>query len=109
MISRNVAGQTKKSVVIANNFLWWSAGNAAGAQVFLAREAPKYSTAFAAHLVCYTLLAIILAFFRWHLARENRRRDELASAGVQEANDARLLHAFEDLTDRVNQNFRYVL
>jgi hypothetical protein len=30
MITRNVAGQTKKSVVIAFNFVCWSGGNAAG-------------------------------------------------------------------------------
>ena len=38
MMSRNVAGQTKKTVVIANNFIWWSAGNAAGSQVFLVSD-----------------------------------------------------------------------
>ncbi|KAM0426475.1 hypothetical protein ACHAPT_008166 [Fusarium lateritium] len=109
MMSRNVAGQTKKTFVIANNFIWWSAGNAAGSQVFLAREAPKYHTAFATHLGCYALLVIILVFFRWHLSRENKRRDELAAAGVREAADDRMVHAFEDLTDRENPNFRYVL
>lgn len=30
MISRNVAGQTKKSVVVATNFIVWAAGNAIG-------------------------------------------------------------------------------
>ena len=30
MISRNIAGQTKKSVVVASNFIVWSAGNAIG-------------------------------------------------------------------------------
>jgi hypothetical protein len=30
MVSRNVAGQTKKSVVIATNFIFWSVGNAIG-------------------------------------------------------------------------------
>lgn len=30
MISRNVAGQTKKTVVVAANFISWAAGNAAG-------------------------------------------------------------------------------
>ena len=143
MMSRNVAGQTKKTIVIANNFIWWSAGNAAGSQVFLvspvsktfshlawnqkphddnreltarvypppiqAREAPKYFTAFASHIGCYALLVIILIFFRWHLSRENKRRDNLAAAGVREAADERMVHAFEDLTDRENPNFRYVL
>lgn len=30
MISRNIAGQTKKSVVVASNFIWWAVGNAIG-------------------------------------------------------------------------------
>jgi len=30
MLSRNVAGQTKKSVVIAANFIAWATGNAIG-------------------------------------------------------------------------------
>ena len=34
MVSRNIAGQTKKSVVVALNFVIWSAGNAIG------KEAP---------------------------------------------------------------------
>jgi hypothetical protein len=30
MISRNIAGQTKKTVVVAVNFIVWAAGNAIG-------------------------------------------------------------------------------
>lgn len=33
----------------------------------------------------------------------------MAAAGVQEAADNRMVHAFEDLSDRENPNFRYVL
>lgn len=51
---------------------------------------------------------IIIVYFRWYLTRENKRRDELAAAGVREAADARMVHAFEDLTDKENPNFRYV-
>lgn len=40
--------------------------------------------------------------------RENRKRDELAEAGVREADDRDMVHAFDDLTDRENPNFRYV-
>ncbi|KAI0015089.1 MFS general substrate transporter [Xylariomycetidae sp. FL0641] len=108
MMSRNVGGQTKKTVVVALNFVFWSAGNAIGPQVFLSREAPRYYTAFATHLGCYSLLVLLLLFFRWHLTRQNKKRDQLAAAGVGEANDARMVHAFEDLTDRENPNFRYV-
>ncbi|KAH8661979.1 major facilitator superfamily domain-containing protein [Xylariales sp. PMI_506] len=108
MMSRNVAGQTKKSVVVAINFVSWSAGNAIGPQVFLAWNAPRYFIAFATHLGCYSLLVLVILFFRWHLVRQNKRRDELAAAGVREARDDRMVHAFEDLTDNENPNFRYV-
>lgn len=64
--------------------------------------------AFATHLACYALLVIVLIFFRWYLKRENAKRDSLAGAGVQEAKDTNFTHAFEDLTDRENPNFRYM-
>lgn len=41
MISRNIAGQTKKSVVVAANFVSWAAGNAIGPQVFLSWDSPR--------------------------------------------------------------------
>jgi hypothetical protein len=108
LISRNIAGQTKKTIVVAANFICWAAGNAVGPQVFLANDAPRYFIAFATHLGCYTLLLLVLIFLRWHLKRENRKKDELAAAGVREANDRDMVHAFDDLTDRENVNFRYV-
>lgn len=30
LISRNIAGQTKKTIAVAMNFIWWAAGNAIG-------------------------------------------------------------------------------
>lgn len=64
--------------------------------------------AFATHLGCYALLVLVLVFFRWYLKRENARRDGLAAEGIREAKDINLTHAFEDLTDRENPNFRYM-
>ncbi|KAB8302287.1 hypothetical protein EYC80_005725 [Monilinia laxa] len=106
LISRNVAGQTKKTIVVAANFICWAAGNATGPQVFLKTDEPRYFIAFATHLCCYTLLFLVLLFLRWHLTRENRKRDELAETGVREASDQDMVHAFDDLTDRENPNFR---
>lgn len=80
-----------------------------GPQVFLATDSPRYFIAFATHLGCYSLLVLIILGLRWHLVRQNKRRDELAAAGVQEANDNKFVHAFEDLTDKENPNFRYVI
>lgn len=54
------------------------------------------------------MLVLVIAYLRWHLKTENRKKDELAAAGIREAQDARMVHAFEDLTDRENPNFRYI-
>jgi len=108
MISRNIAGQTKKTTVIACNFVAWATGNAIGPQVFLSWDAPKYFIAFAVHIACYSLLLLVLAFMRFYLIRQNKKKDELAAAGVPEAHDENLTHAFDDLTDRENPNFRYM-
>lgn len=52
---------------------------------------------------CYVLLLLIIIFLRCYLKRINKRRDSEAVA------DERNLHAFEDLTDKQNPNFRYVV
>ena len=53
----------------------------------------------------YVLLVIVIVFLRLHLTRENRKKDELASGGIQEANDNKYVHAFDDLTDGANPIF----
>jgi len=108
MISRNTAGQTKKTIVVAMNFVAWATGNAVGPQVFLSYDAPRYFIAFATHMGCYIVLVIVIVFLRWHLKRQNAKKDALAEAGVREAKDEKMVHAFDDLTDRENPNFRYI-
>lgn len=108
LISRNVGGQTKKSVVVAANFIGWATGNAIGPQVFLERDAPRYLIAFSVHMGCYVVLVLAIVVLRWHLKRQNDRKDALAAAGVAEAADQRMVHAFDDLTDKENPNFRYI-
>lgn len=104
MLSRNVAGQTKKSVVVALNFIAWATGNAIGPQVFLSWNAPRYFIAFATHMGCYVLLVFVVVFLRWHLKRQNEKRDAIATVSGDEG----FAHAFEDLTDRENLTFRYI-
>ena len=40
LISRNIAGQTKKTIAVAMNFIWWAAGNAIG-KPLLNKTAPS--------------------------------------------------------------------
>lgn len=107
MLSRNIAGQTKKSACVAMNFIAWATGNAIGPQVFLTRDSPRYFIAFSTHMGCYVLLVIVIIFLRWNLMSRNKAKDRL-QAQVREANDENLVHAFDDLTDRENPNFRYM-
>jgi len=44
MLSRNVAGQTKKSVAVAMNFIIWATGNAIGKLHILPHQPPRTST-----------------------------------------------------------------
>lgn len=112
MISRNIAGQTKKTVVVAANFVAWATGNAIGPQVFLDWNKPRYLIAFATHMGCYVLLVFTIIFLRWYLIRQNKKKDrlqaELAAGGTEGVVDENMVHAFDDLTDRENVNFRYV-
>ncbi|BCS19943.1 uncharacterized protein APUU_20375A [Aspergillus puulaauensis] len=102
MISRNVAGQTKKAAVVTCNFISWATAAAVGPQVFLSWDAPRYFIAFSTHIGCYSLLVVVIFLLRWHLMRQNAKKDALYERDETYAN------AFEDLTDRENTNFRYI-
>lgn len=104
MLTRNVGGQTKKSIVTAMNFISWAVGNAVGPQVFLEWDSPRYFIAFATHMGCYAVLILVIITLRWHLRTQNRLKDQATGGQIDEA----YVHAFEDLTDRENKNFRYI-
>ncbi|KAI5294223.1 hypothetical protein KEM52_004442 [Ascosphaera acerosa] len=108
LVARNIAGQTKKSTVVAMTFVSWSVGNAIGPQVFLDRDAPRYFTAFAIHLAFYALLVVDLVFLRFWLTSQNKKKDRLLEAQGGVDRQEALQHAFEDLTDRENIHFRYM-
>ncbi|KAH8898130.1 major facilitator superfamily transporter [Thozetella sp. PMI_491] len=107
LVTRNVAGQTKKSFVIASNFVFWATGNAIGPQVFRSQDAPRYFLALAIILGCFVLLVITLGALRTYYVWQNRRRDAKIASGEAVA-DELFTHSFEDITDRENVNFRYV-
>ncbi|KAJ5241793.1 uncharacterized protein N7469_000120 [Penicillium citrinum] len=108
MVSRNIAGQTKKATVVAMTFISWAAGNAIGPQVFLDWDAPRYHIAWSVHLACYACMTAAVIFLRFHLIRQNKKKDQMLAEQGLNAGDPNLIHAFEDKTDRENINFRYV-
>ncbi|KAL2204682.1 MFS general substrate transporter [Sarocladium strictum] len=123
LISRNIAGQTKKSTTLALTFVFWAAGNMAAPQIFQKSDAPRYRKGFTAHFCLYVLFNIFLVILRVLLTRRNKGKEALesqqvsstetegleqdgegkttAAAGVSHAN------AFADMTDKENPAFRY--
>ncbi|KAH8549823.1 major facilitator superfamily domain-containing protein [Umbelopsis sp. PMI_123] len=107
LLSKNVGGQTKKSIAVAVNFFCWAAGNAIGPQVMQSKDAPRYFTGFAVHMGCYVCAILTLLFLRFHFVRQNKKKREfLASKETEVDND--LAHSFDDLTDCQNPNFMYI-
>ncbi|KAF8856802.1 2-ketogluconate transporter [Acephala macrosclerotiorum] len=114
LISRNVAGQTKKSTTLAMTFVAWAAGNMTAPQIFQAGDAPRYKKDFTAHFCLYVLFNIILVILQILLTRRNKAKrsavTEIAAIPDEKA-DEKITHAFafEDLTDKENPEFGYAV
>ncbi|KAI1370950.1 putative MFS transporter [Hypoxylon crocopeplum] len=117
LISRNVAGQTKKSTTLAMTFIGWAAGNMTAPQIFQDADAPRYQKGFTAHFCLYVLFNLFLVLLRVLLARRNAAKRRDASAAVTSEHEVSSYddekighaHAFDDLTDKENPDFRYEL
>lgn len=119
LISRNIAGQTKKSSTLALTFVFWAAGNMTAPQIFQSKDAPRYRKGFTAHFCLYVLFNITLVITRILLVHRNKDKRNaalLAEAAPAEVNEVTKAdetithsHAFDDLTDRENPDFRYEL
>ncbi|KAJ9119020.1 hypothetical protein QFC22_003509 [Naganishia vaughanmartiniae] len=135
----NAAGHTKKVVTMAVAFVFQCVGNIVGPQVYLAREAPKYYTGIYVDIAFWCLLAILALVMGAHLKylnkkQEQRRvalgrpaevkdtsimsleegrayKEELRLALLAEGKDVKdmNLESFDDLTDRQNPDFFYVI
>ncbi|KAL4739804.1 major facilitator superfamily domain-containing protein [Aspergillus similis] len=107
LISRNVAGQTKKSTVLAMTFIAWAAGNATAPQIFQSSDAPRYSKGFTAHFCLYGLFNVLLVALQMLYIWRNRQRAAFRARGEGEE-ERDHANAFLDLTDRENAEFVYV-
>ncbi|KAE8389385.1 major facilitator superfamily domain-containing protein [Aspergillus alliaceus] len=76
LISRNVAGQTKKSTVLAMTFIAWAAGNATAPQIFQSSDAPRYSKGFTAHFCLYGVMNATLLALRLLLLHNSANDDQ---------------------------------
>ncbi|KAL1851990.1 hypothetical protein VTK73DRAFT_9323 [Phialemonium thermophilum] len=104
----NTAGHTKKVTVSAILFLGYCVGNIAGPFFYKTDQAPTYTLGIWSMITSHLIEIATIVVMRFALQWENRRRDRLY--GPVEDMDQRevMATAFGDLTDKENQNFRYV-
>ncbi|KAJ5394149.1 uncharacterized protein N7487_011790 [Penicillium crustosum] len=101
LITRNIAGQTKKSFTMTMLFIGWSVGNLIAPQIFRDGDAPRYLHGFLTHVIIYAIYIGIVILTRVIIMARNRSKERATSEISHDL-------AFQDLTDRENPNFRYV-
>ncbi|SCU82851.1 LADA_0C08306g1_1 [Lachancea dasiensis] len=108
IISSNTIGFSKKWSVSSINLVSYAASNLAGPQTFIPSQAPGYTGAKIAMLVCYAATVVVLVALFVINYRENKRRDKIqAERGPEHVVIENM--EFADLTDKENPNFRYAL
>ncbi|RAH48819.1 putative MFS transporter [Aspergillus brunneoviolaceus CBS 621.78] len=101
----NVAGATKKTIMAATVFVAYAVGNIIGPQLIKSETVGQhYPELWTGMVICYCIVIAAAGALWVVLWRENRRRD---AAGLDEGLRDKL--GFQDLTDRENGWFRYVL
>jgi hypothetical protein len=99
----NTGGYTKRSVTSAGLFMAWCLGNFTGPLLFKTQDAPVYAPGFEVVVVGSAIAVVLLLVYRFVCVWENQRRDRMGTVESFE-------NAYnDDLTDRMNKNFRYVL
>ncbi|CAK5281298.1 unnamed protein product [Mycena citricolor] len=127
--SQNTAGHTKKTVTTGIMFCGQSAGNIVGPFLYTVNQAPYYHKGLKSSLICFSALAVMFLCCAAYLSFLNRqhgkRREAMGKARVlvdasrektsdaaaaQQANGATFAaNAFDDLTDKANEDFIYAL
>ncbi|KAF1915901.1 major facilitator superfamily domain-containing protein [Ampelomyces quisqualis] len=106
LLTTNIAGHTKRSTANGLWFLFYAAGNIAGANVFFAREAPRYFSALTGLIVCYCGMVVVAGTLAGWMWAENQRRDvKWGVGGGEEAVE----DGFRNQTDGEARFFRYAL
>ena len=83
-------------------FVGYCVGNIVGPLCFTSTPGPEFAGGWISSAVVMLGVIFLAAFGRWHLGRENARRDREYGPPSNE-------YGLEDLTDRQNMNFRYIL
>ncbi|KAH7115860.1 allantoin permease [Dendryphion nanum] len=106
LLTTNIAGHTKRSTANGMWFTLYAAGNIAGANIFFAREKPRYFSALTGLIACYCGIFVIAIALMGYMKWENKRRDRKYGLGEH---GVAVDEGFMDKTDVKNTHFRYAL
>lgn len=113
LLATNVAGTTKKSMASAMVFVMYCVGQIVGPQCFKAAQAPSYHGGIVAMLIGFILNIVFNLTLRFLYALENKKRDQTLEGKSEEEIEAlkeeSRKQGFENVTDKGNVFFRYVL
>jgi tetrahydromethanopterin S-methyltransferase subunit F len=109
LISSNVGGFTKRSVISATLFVAYCVGNIIGPQFFLASQEPKYQTGLIASVSGLAIGVLFLIALLFYYIWENRRRDRLYGVPRSLSTVEELEDELSNKTDKQLHSFRYVL
>ncbi|KAJ5371301.1 uncharacterized protein N7496_007393 [Penicillium cataractarum] len=99
----NIAGYTKRSIASSGLYIGYCLGNFTGPLVYKEMDAPRYVPGFITVVVTSFAAGITVLLYRFVCVWENRKRDE---SGISEGYE----NAYQDdLTDKTNPQFRYIL
>lgn len=106
----NTAGSTKKVVSYGILLLGYGTGNLIGPQTFRASQAPAYTGGTVAMLICYCTAMLLMLIYFLVASWENRRKDRKYGAAltVDQDNLNALFDIYQDLTDKKQEDFRYI-
>lgn len=108
-IGNSLAPSSKRAVGMALLISVGNMGGIMGSNIYLQREAPKYTTGFAASLAMCCAAILMTLVLRWAYARENRKKDEMLAEHGEEAYRAK--YTQEELMNMGDKSpfFRYTL
>lgn len=108
-INANIGGTTKKVITNGAWFTVYAAGNIVGANIFIAKQAPRYRSAMIGLMTCYAGM-MLFGIAYWFLLRyRNARKNKLYGELTEEAIEDAKLKGFQGYTDFENSGFRYAL
>lgn len=106
-INSNIGGTTKKVVTNGAWFTIYAAGNIVGANIFMAKQAPRYISAMIGLMTCYSGMMAATIFYWFLLKHRNAQKTKKYGELTPELIEDAKLKGFQGYTDFENPGFRY--